>query len=121
MKILLNLPQRRSFILAFLLCTGVAMFMAGMASAQQPKTSVTLGIKPDYWSTKGVKVKGILKGTAAERAGLKEKDVIVAFDGKEIKNIFTYRDLLSEYKPGDKVVVKIKRNGKLLLLPAQFE
>ncbi len=111
--------QRLLFLPVFIITS--LLWPQAYLAAQQPKTRVTLGIKPDYWSTQGVRLKGVVKGTAADRARLQKDDVIVAFDKKAIKNIFTYRDLLSEYKAGDTVVLKVKRAGKLVLVGARFE
>lgn len=124
MKLGFQGQSRFNLVLAFLFSLGLWLTLPESTAAQQPKTRVTLGIKPDYWFTKegtGVRVKGIVKATAAERAQLKKNDIILAFDQKAIKNIFTYRDLLSEYKSGDKVILKVKRDGKILLLNAQFD
>lgn len=92
--------------------------------AQQPATKVTLGIKPDYLYNlggKGVKVKGIIKGGSAEIAGIKQDDIILAFDNTSIKDIFAYKDLLSAYNRGDKVTIKVRRDQKYIYLHATFK
>lgn len=91
--------------------------------AQQPKTKVTLGIKPDYlytFSGEGVRVKGLVEGHSAQKAGIREGDIIVAFDDKKIKDIFAYRDRLSEYNPGDRVKVTVNRDGQIFYVNVQF-
>ncbi len=108
------------FRLRHLLCL-LLLFTALPAIAQQPDTKVTLGIKPDYlFSGKGVRVKGILPGKTAEKYGIKTGDVILAFDEKPIKNVFAYRDLLSEYNPGDKVKIKLLRGDKTIFAEVTF-
>jgi len=106
------------------LLTLLLLFTATALSAQQPKTKVTLGIKLDYFfsgSDGGVKVKGLVSGKAAEKAGIQAGDLIVAMDNTKIKGLFHYRDLLSEYTSGDKVKVKVKRQSEILYFNIQFE
>lgn len=94
------------------------------ASAQQPDTKVTLGIKPDYWHTakgKGVKLKGVVNGGVAEDMGLKADDIIMVMNGKKIRDIFVYRDLLSTYSKNDSVVVTVVRNSKQLIFRSRFK
>lgn len=51
-------------------------------------------------------------GSPAEKAGLKEKDIIVDVDGKEIENRTDLINLLLNYKAGDTLKVKYYRDGK---------
>ncbi len=98
--------------------------MAAGIVAQQPDTKVTLGIKPDYmyhFKGKGVKVGGVLAGQAAEKAGIKEGDIIVSMDDKPIETIYVYRDMLQTYKKGDKVKVVLTRKGETVTTNAVFQ
>jgi S1-C subfamily serine protease len=110
----------RSFffvLFAFLLQTQI-MF------AQQPETKVTLGIKPDYMYTfkgKGVRVTDVLDGQTAKQAGIKAGDIITAFNGDNIKDIFEYKDQLSKFTSGEKVKVTINRDGQVFTIPVQFK
>ncbi|MCB0714681.1 MAG: PDZ domain-containing protein [Chitinophagaceae bacterium] len=61
---------------------------------------------------KGVEVKSITKESAAEAAGLKEGDVITKIDDKEINDPDDLSKAIQEHKPGDKVKVTYKRDGK---------
>lgn len=97
---------------------------SGWAFAQQPKTKVTLGIKPDYMYTfkgEGVRVNGLVEGQSAEKAGIRAGDIIVAFDDNKIKDIFAYRDQLSRYNPGDRVKVTLNRDGQVFAVNIQFK
>lgn len=99
------------------------LLSAGTALSQQPQTKVTLGIKPDYMYTfkgRGVRINGVLDGQPAKQAGLREGDVITAFDSRAIKDIFAYRDKLSTYAPGDKVRLTVNRDGQVFTVPIQF-
>ena len=45
-------------------------------------------------------------------AGLKPGDLMVEFDGKPIQNLYDFTYALRSKKPGDKIVVVVKRNGQ---------
>lgn len=97
---------------------------AGWVFSQQPQTRVTLGIKPDYMYTfkgEGVRVNGLVEGHTAEKAGIREGDILVAFDDKKIKDIFAYRDRLSEYSPGDRAKITVNRDGQVFSVNIQFK
>ncbi len=71
------------------------------------------GSVPDFaYTGEGIKIGSVIDGSPAEKAGLQKDDVIVAFDGKEVKTLKQYSDILKTYKPGDKVVITVLRNGK---------
>ncbi len=55
------------------------------------------------------KVEGLRTGGPADKAGLKAGDVIVALNGKAVANSGDARAALSQFKPGDKITVDIKR------------
>lgn len=65
----------------------------------------------DLKSTDGVIVNQIEANSPASRAGVKEGDVIVEFDGKSVKNSLTLRNQVAATKPGSKVSMKVLRDG----------
>lgn len=73
---------------------------------------IYLGTIPDYSQegVKGVRVSGVSKESPAEKAGIKEKDVIVELSGSKIENIYDYVYALQVVKPGEETVIKVKRN-----------
>lgn len=77
---------------------------------------VYLGTIPDYSQEgiKGVKISGSSKESPAEQAGLKEKDLIVEFDGTRIENLYDYVYTLQSVKPNKETSIKVMRDGKLL-------
>lgn len=71
------------------------------------------GSIPDFGEgVKGVKFADISAGSPAAKAGLKAGDVMVEFDGKKIDNLYDFTYALRAKQPGDKVVVKVIREGK---------
>ncbi len=63
-------------------------------------------------ATEGAKVKEVTKGSAAERAGLKEGDLITRVDEIDISNPQDLSNTIHKYKPEDKVTLTFKRDGK---------
>lgn len=100
------------------------VLQGNLVFAQQPETQVTLGIKPDYrYSMKGngVRVKDLIKGRTAERAGIKAGDIITSLNGKNVKDIFSYRDMLYTFDRGDSVVIVVVRKDKRFIFRNRFE
>lgn len=62
---------------------------------------------------KGVYVKDVGSGGAAEKAGLKEGDIILKVDGVEVNSKATYEERISYYRPGDKVKITVKRKSEV--------
>ena len=52
----------------------------------------------------------IFPGSAAEKAGLKEGDIILELNNEKISKDNALAKLLMKYNPGDKIVLKILRN-----------
>lgn len=97
--------------------------MMGMGSGSGSAsggTRVSLGIVPDYSDDqlKGVRLTGTSPGSAAERAGLKGGDVIVGWGDKQMDNLTDMMGFLIKGKPGDKVKLKVVRDGKPIELEA---
>jgi serine protease Do len=60
----------------------------------------------------GVEVQDITKESAAEKAGLKEGDVITKINDKKIEDPDDLSKVIKSYKPGDKVTVTYLRDKK---------
>ncbi len=61
---------------------------------------------------KGVKVNGVTKGSAAEKAGLKENDVITKVDETVVNSPEDLTKAISKFKPEDKTIITYKRDNK---------
>ena len=53
-------------------------------------------------------------GSAAEKAGLRENDIILEFDGKKISYENSLAQIILNYNPGDKINLKILRNEEII-------
>jgi hypothetical protein len=64
-----------------------------------------------YWIDGEIKVGDVMKDSPADKAGLKEDDIVLAVGNNFSNNIQTYKNLLQN--PGDRVKIIVKRNGEL--------
>ena len=60
----------------------------------------------------GVYINEVLKGSAADKAGLRKNDVIIAIDGQKITDASSVQAKVGNYHPGDKAVITFIREGK---------
>jgi carboxyl-terminal processing protease len=58
------------------------------------------------------KITGFADESPAEKAGLKEGDVIVKVQDKPIKELSDLMEVMQKTKPGDKLSVTVKRDDK---------
>jgi Do/DeqQ family serine protease len=64
----------------------------------------------------GVIVTDVVKGSPAEKAGIKSGDLVLEIDGREVKNSIQLRAYVQSKKPGDKVKLKVLRDGKEMVI-----
>ena len=89
---------------------GVSMSAIDEKTAEEMKLS----------SLDGVYIHEVVKGGAADKAGVKSKDVLVAIDSHPIKSPASLQERVNSFHPGDKAVLKVIRGGKELELPVVF-
>ncbi|HSU68188.1 MAG TPA: M28 family peptidase [Tepidisphaeraceae bacterium] len=97
--------------------------MAGPTTAPSHGGSkATMGAIPDYSQGEeakgGMRIGGIMPGSPAEKAGLKQGDVVTEFGGTKIDNMIDYTNALGSAKPGQTIKVKIIRDGKPMEIEA---
>jgi len=69
---------------------------------------------------RGALVADVVKGSPAEKAGLKRGDVIIAYHGEKIPNGNSLRDEVATSPIEGKVNITIIRNGKKLKIPVRI-
>jgi len=69
---------------------------------------------------RGVLVRDIDPGSPADDAGIQPYDVILSIDGETIDTRDDYVARIYDYRPGDEIRVRIRRNGVLLTLPLRL-
>lgn len=65
-------------------------------------------------SNNGLVINNIVEKSAAEKAGLKEGDIIVSIDGKKIQTSDELSELVKSKKPGETMTINYKRDKKNL-------
>ena len=63
-------------------------------------------------SRNGVYIVEVLKNSAADKAGLKKGDVVVAVDSVKITTPSSVQEVISRFSPGDKAELTVIRDGK---------
>ena len=62
----------------------------------------------------GALVASVSENSPADKAGIKDGDIILEFDGKKVDTMRTLPKLVAQTRVGKKVIVKIWRNQKLI-------
>ena len=71
------------------------------------------GVMPDYgFDGKGVKLQGVAPGSPAEKAGLKEGDILLSLNDKDFEDVKGYAALFFALKPGDEITLGFERGGQ---------
>jgi Do/DeqQ family serine protease len=63
-------------------------------------------------SAEGVVILEMLRGSPADRAGLQPGDIVVAFDGRPIREATQFRNDLAAAKVGSDITLTVLRNGR---------
>jgi serine protease Do len=102
---------------------GVRYIQVDAAVVESQKLSVDYGVlvRAGNGSAAGGSLPAILKGSPAEKAGLKEGDVIVEVDGKKLDENQSLGIIVREHKVGDTIVLKIIRGGATKTISVKLE
>lgn len=75
------------------------------------RSSAFLGVVTEK-ADNGTRIREVVKESSAEKAGLKEGDIITKVDSKEIDDPEGLMDAISDRKPGDEITLNYTRDGK---------
>lgn len=63
-------------------------------------------------NTEGVYLDSILAKSAAAKAGVRAKDVIIKVDGKKVNSAPHFQEIIGRHRPDDQILLTLIRNGK---------
>ena len=63
-------------------------------------------------STDGALIAGVMRGSPAEKAGIKPGDVLVKVAGKQVKDAQVMLELIAALQPGSSSRFNLKRDGR---------
>ena len=72
-------------------------------------------------SRNGVYISEVAKSSAADKAGMKAGDVLIAIDSMKMTSPASVQEAVSRFSPGDKAVAVVLRDGKELRLDVTFK
>jgi serine protease Do len=75
-----------------------------------------LGVNIDRGFTDAVRVSDVRSNSPAAKAGIQTGDLIEAIDEKVVSNLAEVLNLLSAKKPGEAIVIKLKRDAEQVLV-----
>lgn len=86
-----------------------------VAGVPRTDRKVTIGAIPDFtFNGQGVRLGGTQPGGPAERAGLREGDIIIQAGGIPVIGLKDLSDVLKTKQPGDLLTMRYLRNGREL-------
>jgi aminopeptidase N len=89
-------------------------------STSQRGRKVSFGIIPDFtYSGDGCRISGLVPGTPAESSGLREGDVVVRMDSREVHNLKDLSNILKSLNPGDRIPITFLRGEKKMTVEAE--
>ena len=84
----------------------------GYLGVQISNMSQEIKVKDGLPNLKGVYIEKVIEGGSAEKAGLKDGEVILKIGNKEVNSVATLQEEIGKRRPGDKVSITIrKKNG----------
>lgn len=72
-------------------------------------------------STKGALIAEVAKNSPADKAKLKQGDIILKYDTQTVENIGSFRNTIALIKPGTPITLTVKRQKEMLEIPLTVE
>lgn len=92
----------------------------GYLGVQMQDVDAELAPRFGLTEARGAIVADVVPDSPADRAGIRQDDVIVAFDGRPIANSTELRVLIAQATPGSRAAIRIIRDGKSIELTAEL-
>jgi Do/DeqQ family serine protease len=89
---------------------GISYPKDGLSDEELKKILEDLNTK--YKEGDGILISDVLDGGAAKAAGIKKGDILLKINGVAVKTSPELQEQVSRYKPGDKMNLVVKRDGK---------
>ncbi|MDP3438254.1 MAG: PDZ domain-containing protein, partial [Azonexus sp.] len=81
-----------------------------------PELAESFGL-PDV---EGALIAGVVRGSPADRAGVRPGDVLLAVDGKSVKDPQIMLDLIAALKPDEQAGFRLRRDKKIVELQVKI-
>jgi serine protease Do len=98
----------------------LALGIVSVPRQKIPPVHGSMGIRLNEKPDGNPQVEEVISLTPADKAGVKVKDVITHLDGEPVDNLLKLRSLLQKYRPGEKIVLSLKRGEKVLTAELQL-
>ena len=72
-------------------------------------------------SLEGVYIEEVSAGSTADKAGVKKGDILLSIDGAKVSNMAFVQEKVNGYRPGDKAVLSIIRDGRERQIEVVFQ
>ena len=104
-----------------MIAEGMPLMMDGNFNIEDENDSTAfLGVTTEA-SKDGVEIISVSKESAAEKAGLKEGDIITKINDKKIEDPQSLSEVVTSYKPSQEVKISYIRNGKVKTTKATLQ
>jgi S1-C subfamily serine protease len=78
-------------------------------------------LEEDIEDLNGVYIGRVSEGGAADEAGLAKGDIVIKINDTDVKNVAELQDMVARHRPGDKIDVTFKRDGKTKTVSAKLK
>ena len=107
-----SLPRPLLVALATLFAAATILYSAIWMYYVRWESKAQIGIEAPYsMLTRSMHVTGVPEGSAAEQAGLRSEDQVVAINGRRLDTVNPYFDAVYRGQPGDVVELTVERPG----------
>lgn len=90
--------------------------------SQNGRSFPRLGLTPAYGAqAEGMAVAAVRPGGAAEKAGIKDGDVLVRLGTTSVRSVEEYMNALAKHRGGEEVQIEVVRKGQKVTLRATLE